>query len=114
MLSDISVLNWTPGSDVGSGPLLTFPSGISREQAGLYICQANNRHGVMQVKTVLRVNFLPECVISTMELETGLTMQCRAEGNPRDFSFSWKKNNLTFSDFSQITQNSNFGKISWE
>ena len=95
-----------------TGPLLTFPAGVSRHQAGGYICQAANKHGVMQVKTVLEVIFPPSCHIHLTEKLTTFTMRCEAEGNPRDFSFSWMKNNLSFSDFSQITEkeNSNFGK----
>ena len=95
-----------------AGPRLTFPEGVTREQAGGYICQAANQHGVMQVRAVLEVVFQPSCQIQLREKSTTFSLRCRAEGNPRDFSFSWLKNNLSFSDQNQITlkENSNFGK----
>ena len=69
-------------------------------------------HGVLQVRARLEVVFPPSCQIQLREKSTAFTLRCRAEGNPRDFSFSWLKNNLSFSDQNQITlkENSNFGK----
>ena len=109
---DISVLSSAAGEDVVAGPRLSFPGGVTRQQAGAYICQAANQHGVMQVRAVLEVVFPPSCQIQLREKSTTFSLRCRAEGNPRDFSFSWLKNNLSFSDQNQITlkENSNFGK----
>ena len=97
---------------MAAGPRLIFPGGVTRQQAGTYICQAANLHGVMQVGARLEVVFPPSCQIQLRETATTFTLRCRAEGNPGDFSFSWLKNNLSFSDQNQITlkENSNFGK----
>ena len=97
-----------------SGPVLTFPRGVTREQAGSYICQATNIHGLRQAKTVVRVDFPPSCQISVTRHQAALRLHCRAEGSPEDFSFSWRRNNLSVSHFSGIIKkdNSNFGKIS--
>ena len=41
-------------------------------------------------------------------------MKCQANGNPKNFTFSWMKNNLTFTDFSHVQtrqgEDSSFGK----
>ena len=60
---DISVLSSAAGEDVGAGPRLSFPGGVTRQQAGAYICQAANQHGVMQVRALVEVVFLPSCQI---------------------------------------------------
>ena len=110
-----SVLISVSGTEIVSGPVLSFSSGITRSQAGTYICQASNLHGLRQGRVVVVVEHPPSCQVSvTRTTNTATTLHCRAEGSPGDFSFSWMKNNLSFTDFSRITQkeNSNFGKIS--
>ena len=57
----ISVLSSAAGEDVVAGPRLSFPGGVTRQQAGAYICQAANQHRVMQVRALVEVVFLPSC-----------------------------------------------------
>ena len=57
------------GQEVSKSAFLDFPSGVTRHDTGSYICEASNRHGVMQAKTQetclmkLQVHFLEETLI---------------------------------------------------
>jgi len=85
---------------VTEGPILEL-NNVTRNQAGTYLCQAENKHGVITDKTQVEVLYLPTCEIFVKEkLETFL-IKCMAHGNPRNFTFSWKKNKHPFGNISQ-------------
>ena len=39
------------GLEVSKSAYLDFPDGVTRHEAGAYICEASNSHGVMQAKS---------------------------------------------------------------
>ena len=39
------------GQELSGNAVLHFTHGVSRHQSGAYICEAANKHGVMQIKT---------------------------------------------------------------
>ena len=60
----------------------------------------------------IQVVYPPSCQLSLrVKLETFI-IECQPRGNPKNFTFSWRKNNLTFSDFSHVSSGeaSNHGK----
>ena len=83
------------GQDIHSGPVLHFPGGMFRDGAGLYICQASNRQGLIQAQARVEVLYKPECDIHQTITGNTLLIKCVADGNPGNYSFSWKKGNLT-------------------
>lgn len=77
--------------------LLHFGSPITREQAGEYVCEAQNRHGTTQIATVLNVLYKPECTIRQSKGDDEILLTCEADANPDTVSFFWKKGNASFS-----------------
>ncbi|XP_037073327.1 titin-like [Pollicipes pollicipes] len=46
---------------------LNFHEGINREQAGEYVCHAQNKHGIVSTPVFVNVMYVPECSIGQME-----------------------------------------------
>ena len=66
----------------------------------------------MRLVPQIQVVYPPSCQLSLrVKLETFI-IECQPRGNPKNFTFSWRKNNLTFSDFSHVSLGgaSNHGK----
>ena len=86
--------------------MLHFVQGVSRDHAGTYTCEAANQHGVQKIRTALNVVYEPKCNIFLIKKPETFVMECKADGNPKNFTFSWKKNNLTFSKVDSIHDDS--------
>jgi hypothetical protein len=86
--------------------VLYFNGPVSRDQAGVYVCEAQNRHGTAFVTARLNVMYRPECRISQEKsgdgadggdeevgTEGGIRLVCTAEANPPEVSFQWRRGN---------------------
>jgi hypothetical protein len=85
--------------------VLYFNGPVSRDQAGVYVCEAQNRHGTAFVTARLNVMYRPECRISQEKggdgdggdqevgMEGGVRLVCTAEANPSEVSFQWRRGN---------------------
>ena len=76
--------------------LLSFGSAVTRHQAGLYVCEAANRHGTAYVTTKMNVLYKPDCSIRQEKFEDKILLTCVSDANPDQVTFSWKKGNETF------------------
>jgi len=76
--------------------LLNFGSAITREQAGVYMCEAQNRHGTSYIHTRIEVMYKPECSIQQEKVEDQILLTCRADANPSDVNYHWKKGNGSY------------------
>lgn len=76
--------------------LLHFGSPVTREQAGEYVCEAQNRHGTTQIHTNLNVQYKPECNIRQSKGDDEILLTCDVVANPDTVTFFWKKGNGTF------------------
>ena len=57
--------------------LLNFGSAITRQQAGDYVCEAQNRHGTAYIHTRIDVLYKPECAIHQEKMEDQILLTCR-------------------------------------
>ena len=76
--------------------LLSFASAVTRQQAGLYVCEASNRHGTAYTSTSINVLYRPECSIRQQKFEDTILLSCEADANPDKVSFVWKKGNESY------------------
>jgi len=88
--------------------VLYFGGPVSRDQAGVYVCEAQNRHGTAYVTTRLNVMYRPECRVSQEKNggdgegaveensgseHSGIRLICTADANPAEVSFQWRRGN---------------------
>ena len=84
--------------------VLYFGGPVNRDQAGIYVCEAQNRHGTAYVTARLNVMYRPECQISQEKSDDGdsdegedgaggIRLICMAEANPPEVSFQWRRGN---------------------
>jgi len=76
--------------------LLNFASAITRDQAGVYVCEAQNRHGTSYITTKMNVMYKPECTIHQEKVEDKILLTCESDANPDEVTFLWKKGNGTY------------------
>jgi len=89
---------WTKaGEEIATGTELTFPGSISRDQAGVYKCQAENIHGKAESELTVDVLFRPSCFVSQELQGEEMILKCSAVANPEDTVFYWSKDDVTFS-----------------
>ena len=58
-----------------------------------------------------RVVALPKCNIFLIKRSETFVLRCQAEGNPTNFTFSWKKSNVTFSETDAIHNDSSLVEL---
>merc|ERR1712192_259771 len=91
-------LIWTKeGEKIAAGTELTFSGPISREQAGVYKCQAENVHGRAEAELNIDVLFRPSCSVYQELHGEEIILTCTAVANPEDTVFYWSKDDVTFS-----------------
>ena len=76
--------------------VLFFGTPAARDQGGIYTCEAANRHGTGYVTTHINVMYKPECEIHQEKLDDEIVLTCRADANPSQVSFNWKRGNETY------------------
>ena len=96
------------GQEIQTGAVLHFSEGVSRDQSGPYTCQANNLHGSEIIRTVITVLYQPKCTIFLIKKKETFVLECKADGNPKNFRFSWVKDNITHSTVEHSQDQSSF------
>ena len=88
--------SWKFGNhQIMKGPLLHYPTGALRKNAGTYTCQSINQHGVKEIFMKLDVLFKPKCKIHQLMRNEKVLLKCEATGNPGNISHGWRKDNLS-------------------
>ncbi|XP_071034421.1 hemicentin-1 isoform X2 [Parasteatoda tepidariorum] len=92
-----STFMWKKGDLViARDDVLTFNDSVYREHAGMYVCQAENRHGKLGKEMELKVLYKPECSISETTNDAGEpVLVCKADGFPNKINYTWSKDNET-------------------
>jgi len=78
--------------------VLYFGGPVSRDQAGTYVCEAQNRHGTAYSSTRLNVQYKPECEIFQEKDEEEIVLTCKASSNPSQVSFVWRRENESWAE----------------
>jgi len=84
------------GETVSNSEVLQFENPISREDAGEYTCEASNYQGSTSRSFSLQVEYAPSCYVTKERNEDLVILKCVAEGNPQDYLFWWRHENLSF------------------
>ncbi|XP_059086621.1 hemicentin-1-like isoform X5 [Tigriopus californicus] len=90
--------------NVAADNLLFFDGGISKDQAGIYTCVAQNKHGAAEIGTEIDVLYKPECQIEQNEDDGYIVLTCEALANPEEVTFGWHRVNATVLD-EDVTSN---------
>ncbi|XP_037293639.1 hemicentin-1 isoform X3 [Manduca sexta] len=80
------------GGVLSASSALHLPA-AARALAGLYACEAYNRHGAVNTTVLLDVMYAPECGIKQTEIDGHQVLVCSAHANPAEVSFTWKLKN---------------------
>jgi len=87
---------WHRGHQLTSEATLDFTEVVSRQQAGEYVCQVSNIHGLSTASVTLEVQYKPNCEMNFSMQKEELILTCTADANPQDVRFQWQKGNATF------------------
>ncbi|ODM99879.1 Hemicentin-1 [Orchesella cincta] len=90
---------WKFGNQtISSSAVLFLDHKLTRSKAGDYECIAMNRHGNISTKTIMNVQYAPECTITPKEEDDDMLLVCEVEANPGEVDFLWMLENRTYSE----------------
>ncbi|XP_055619524.1 hemicentin-1 isoform X2 [Toxorhynchites rutilus septentrionalis] len=81
---------WTRnGETIAKGSSLIVNHVMERDDAGVYTCNAFNRHGNHSTDAVIDIHYKPTCTIVRQEVNDEDVLICTANGSPKESEFEW-------------------------